>query len=103
MGILEGILPAADIQRGSRKLLSRTATLLSNPVFLAALSKADPGAVQQVIDRVNELIQAGEDDRNFAIGDWRTKVAEAEAALQALIAAESELSKRENELVDATA
>jgi len=101
--ILEGILPAADIQRGSRKLLSRTATLLSNPVFLAALSKADPGAVQQVIDRVNELIQAGEDDRNFAIGDWRTKVAEAEAALQALIAAESELSKRENELVDATA
>jgi hypothetical protein len=100
--ILNGILSPKDIQVG-RKLLSRTTTLLSNPVFLAALAKADPGAVQQVIDKVNELIQAGEDDRNFAIGNWRTKVAEAEAALQALIAAEAELSKRENELVDATA
>merc|ERR1711953_879947 len=39
----------------------------------------------------------------MGIGDWRTKVAEAEAALQALNHATSELSKRENELVDATA
>merc|ERR1712226_788690 len=83
-------------------LLSRTATLLSNPVFLAALAKADPTAVQQVIDMVDGLVQTGEDERNFAIGEYHHRVAEAEVARQNLVNARAALDARESELVDAT-
>jgi len=101
LDILKGLLPAAEIQTG-RKLLSRTATLVSNPVFLAALAKADPGAVGQVITLVNELVQTGEDERNYAIGEYHHRVAEAEVARQNLVAARAALEARESELVDAT-
>jgi len=104
-GILEGIKggnAAIEINSG-RKLLSRTARLLSNHVFLAALKKADPTAVQQVIDLVVGLIDAGEDDRNFAIGEYNDRVSEAEVAAANLVDAEAALASRETELVDATA
>merc|ERR1712224_393137 len=102
LDILNGLLPAAEIQVGRRSLLSRTTTLLSNPVFLASLAKADPTAVGQVITLVNGLVQTGEDEKNFAIGEYHHRVAEAEVARQNLVDARAALEARESELVDAT-
>jgi hypothetical protein len=102
LDILNGLLPAAEIQVGRRNLLSRTAVLLSNPVFLAALAKADPTAVQQVIDMVEGLVQTGEDERNFAIGEYHHRVAEAEVARVNLVNPRAALEARESELEDAT-
>jgi len=96
--ILEGLLPAEG-----RRLLSRTTTLLTHPSFLASLSLADPAAVQQVLDIVLNLIQEGEDARNFAIGEYNDRVSEAEVAAQNLVDAETALASRESELLDATA
>jgi len=102
LDILKGLLPAAEIQVGRRSLLSRTTTLLSNPVFLKQLAQADPTAVGQVITLVNGLVEKGEEERNFAIGEYHHRVAEAEVARQNLVAASAALAARETELVDAT-
>merc|ERR1712228_248723 len=103
LDILKGLLPAAEIQTGRRNLLSRTTTLVSNPVFLAALAKADPGAVGQVISLVDDLIQTGQEEKDYAVGEYHHRVAEAEVARQNLVAARAALEARESELVDATA
>lgn len=101
VNILEGMLPPdADIEMG-RRLLSRTTTFLSNPAFIASMEQADPAALQQVLDIVNNLIQEGEDDRQYAIGEYNDRVAEAATAAQNLIDAETALANREQELVDA--
>lgn len=102
LDILKGLLPAAEIQTGRRNLLSRTTTLVSNPVFLAALAKADPGAVGQVISLVDDLIQTGQEEKDYAVGEYHHRVAEAEVARQNLVAARAALEARESELVDAT-
>jgi len=95
--ILEGL------NSPGRRLLSRTSTLLTHPAFLASLTLADPAAVQQVLDIVLNLIQEGEDARNFAIGEYNDRVSEAAVAAQNLVDAETALASREAELVDATA
>jgi hypothetical protein len=51
---------------------------------------------------VNGLVQTGENERNFAIGEYHHRVAEAEVARQNLVAARAALEARESELVDAT-
>jgi len=99
--ILEGMLPPdADIEMG-RRLLSRTTTFLTNPAFIASMQQADPAALQEVLNIVLGLIQEGEDDRQFAIGEYNDRVSEAATAAQNLIDAESALALREQELVDA--
>merc|ERR1719362_1531917 len=102
LDILKGLLPAAEIQVGRRSLLSRTTTLLSNPVFLKQLAQADPTAVGQVITLVNGLVETGEEEKNYAIGEYHHRVAEAEVARQNLVDARAALQARESELVDAT-
>jgi len=101
-GILEGLLPHSALQSRSRKLLSRSVSLLANPSFLAMLQKADPAAVQQVIDMVVDLINRGEAERQNAIQLHKDRVAEAAQAAQNLADAEAHLSRMEEELVDAT-
>jgi len=100
--ILEGLLPKASIETTSRKLLSRMATLLSNPAFLEQLKKANPQAVQEVIDMIVALIQKGEVERQSAINEYNNRVAEAATAAQNLIDAETALGLREDELKAAT-
>lgn len=101
-GILEGLLPKSALESNSRKLLSRTTSLLADPSFLSMLQKADPHAVQQVIDLVVDLINKGEDERQHAIKLHKDRVAEAKQAAQALVDAEAYLGRCEEELVDAT-
>jgi len=101
--ILEGLLPKSEIETNSRKLLSRMATLLSNPTFLEQLKKANPTAVQQVIDMVVGLINKGEEERQSAIDKFNARVAEAATAAQNLVDAEAALEDREEELKAATA
>jgi len=101
--ILEGLLPKSEIETNSRKLLSRMATLLSNPSFLQQLKKANPTAVQQVIDMVVGLIEKGEEERQSAIDKYNARVAEAATAAQNLVDAEAALADREEELKAATA
>lgn len=100
--ILEGLLPATSIQVNSRKLLSRSVSLLANPDFLEMLQKADPTAVQQVIDMVVDLINRGEEERQHAIQEHADRVSEAATAAQNLVDAEAFLEQKEQELVDAT-
>jgi len=104
--ILEGMLPPGDeanldIDLIGRRLLSRTTTFLSSKSFIASLQQADPATLQQVLDIVNNLIQEGEDDRQYAIGEYNDRVAEAATAAQNLIDAETALANREQELTDA--
>jgi len=101
--ILEGLLPKAEIETNSRKLLSRMATLLSNPTFLEQLKKANPTAVQQVIDMVVGLINKGEEERQSAIDKYNARVDEAATAAQNLVDAEAFLENKEEELKAATA
>lgn len=101
--ILEGLLPKSEIETNSRKLLSRMATLLSNPSFLEQLQKANPHAVQQVIDMVVGLINKGAEERQSAIDKYNARVAEAATAAQNLVDAESALADREEDLENATA
>lgn len=68
-------------------LLSRTSKLLASPSFISALTKADPAAVQKVINLIIQLIQTGE-----------KSVADAKAAL---VTAESEQLKAADELSEA--
>merc|ERR1712113_522726 len=82
--ILEGLLPKSEIETNSRKLLSRMATLLSNPTFLEQLNK-------------------GEEERQSAIDKFNARVAEAATAAQNLVDAEAALEDREEELKAATA
>merc|ERR1711994_85186 len=104
--ILEGMLPPGDeanldIDIIGRRLLSRTTTFLSSKSLIASLQQADPATLQQVLDIVNNLIQEGEDDRQYAIGEYNDRVAEAATAAQNLIDAETALANREQELTDA--
>jgi len=104
--ILEGMLPPGDeanleLDIIGRRLLSRTTTFLSSKSFIASLQQADPATLQQVLDIVNNLIQEGEDDRQYAIGEYNDRVAEAATAAQNLIDAETALANREQELTDA--
>lgn len=101
--ILEGLLPKSVIETSSRKLLSRMATLLSNPTFLEQLKKANPTAVQQVIDMVVGLINKGEEERQSAIDKYNARVAEAAQAAQNLLDAEADLEDKEEKLKAATA
>lgn len=101
-GILEGLLPKSALETNSRKLLSRSVSLLANPSFLAMLQKADPHAVQQVIDMVVDLINRGEAERQHAIKEHADRVSEAATAAQNLADAEAHLTQMEEELVDAT-
>jgi len=100
--ILEGILPKSVLETHSRNLLSKTVSLLANPDFLAMLQKADPSAVQQVIDMVVDLINRGEDERQHAITEHNNRVTEAATAAQNLVDAEAFLADKEQELIDAT-
>lgn len=100
--ILEGLLPKSSIKQNSRKLLSRMASLLSNPSFLEQLKKANPDSVKEVIDMVVALINKGETERQFAINEYNNRVAEAATAAQNLVDAETALSQREDELKAAT-
>lgn len=100
--ILEGILPKSVLETHSRNLLSRSVSLLANPAFLAMLQKADPAAVQQVIDMVVDLINRGEEERQHAINEYNARVAEAATAAQNLADAEAFLEDKEQELIDAT-
>merc|ERR1719461_2534135 len=100
--ILEGLLPATSIQVNSRKLLSRSVSLLANPDFLEMLQKANPTAVQQVIDMVVDLINRGEEERQHAIQEHANRVSEAATAAQNLVDAEAFPEQKEQELVDAT-
>lgn len=68
-------------------LLSRTSKLLANPSFISTLAKADPKAVQKVIDLINQLIVDAEEEE--------------EAALNAQTVAEDAKKKAEVELTDA--
>jgi len=68
-------------------LLSRTSKLLASPSFISALTKADPAAVQKVINLIIQLIQTGE-----------KSVADAKAAV---VTAESEQLKAADELSEA--
>merc|ERR1719491_44214 len=73
--ILNGLISPAEIQSAierisaSRHLLSRTSQFLAAPSFLASIQQADPAALKQVLDIVLSLLQEGEDDRNYAIGE----------------------------------
>lgn len=94
--------PESEIQRHSvRKLLSRTTTLFTHPSFIASLSQADPAALRQVLDIVLNLLQEGEDDRNYAIGEYNDRVSEAATAAQNLVDAEAAQATAEQELEDA--
>lgn len=101
--ILEDLLPKAAIETNSRKLLSRMATLLSNPSFLEQLKKANPGAVQQVIKMVVALIDKGTEEKEKAIQKYNDRVTEAATAAQNLVDASAALDEREEELKAATA
>lgn len=68
-------------------LLSRTSKLLASPSFISALTKADPEAVQRVINLVIQLITTGE-----------KSVTDAKAAV---VTAESEQLRAANELSEA--
>lgn len=65
-----------------RKLLSmsRTTRILSDPSFIKTLANADPEAVLEVIELINKMINAGEDDRKAAVDRWQGAVDAAVAA-----------------------
>lgn len=101
--ILAGMIDDASFVQTGRKLLrdTRTVALFTNPSFLSTLENADPEALQQVADIVDNLIEKGEEDRNYAIGEYNDRVSEAAAAAQALTDAQTEQANREQELADA--
>lgn len=104
--ILDGMIEKANVEvHSGRKLLTNTRTiaLFTNPSFLSTLEKADPEALRQVVDIVNNLLEEGEDDRNHAIGEYDDRVSEAEDAAQALVDAQTAQAQREEELDDAKA
>jgi hypothetical protein len=103
--ILDGMIDDAFFVQTGRKLLrdTRTIALFTNPSFLSTLEKADPEALRQVVDIVNNLLEEGEDDRNHAIGEYDDRVSEAEDAAQALVDAQTAQAQREEELDDAKA
>lgn len=101
--ILAGMIDDASFVQTGRKLLrdTRTVALFTNPSFLSTLENADPEALQQVADIVDNLIEKGEEDRNYAIGEYNDRVSEAAAAAQALTDAQTAQANREQELADA--
>merc|ERR1712228_919560 len=101
--ILAGMISDASFVQTGRKLLrdTRTVALFTNPSFLSTLENADPEALQQVADIVDNLIEKGEEDRNYAIGEYNDRVSEAAAAAQALTDAQTAQANREQELADA--
>jgi len=81
-------------------LLSRTSKLLASPSFISALTKADPAAVQKVMDLVNQLITAGEksvEDAEAALEQAKSEQSKAEADLEA---AKNTLAQLEKNLED---
>jgi len=77
-------------------LLSRTSKLLASPSFISALTKADPAAVQRVIDLVNQLIEAGKksvEDAQAALEKAKSDQSKADADLEAAKAALAQLEK----------
>lgn len=92
---------AIERSTNARNLLSRTSIFMSSPAFLSSLQQADPAALQSVLDIVQNLLQEGEDDRQYAIGEYNDRVSEAATAAQNLVDAETALATAEEELVDA--
>merc|ERR1712228_79195 len=80
--------------------MSRTATLLSNPSFIATLVHADPAAIKQLIELVEGLLQKGEDDRQKAIGELDAAVTAASVAAQNVDDAQATKVRIEGDLAD---
>jgi len=80
--------------------MSRTATLLSNPSFIATLVHADPAVINQVIGLVEGLLQNGEDDRQKAIGERDAAVTAASVAAQNVVDAQATKVRIEGDLAD---
>lgn len=103
--ILEKIISSSFIELPSneRKLLSKTTSLLANPMFLETLRKANPTAVNQVITLVVSLIDQGTAEVEHATKEYNDRVSEAATAAKNLSDAEVALAKRRDELVSAIA
>merc|ERR1712080_324913 len=90
-------VPEAAAPRTS--LLSRTTTLLSKSAFLANLAKVTPSEANLVLRNLNALIQQGENERSFIVGEDQKVCGELES-LEAKLVNATKIHEQKTNIVE---